>query len=446
MRYIKHILKNGLTIVLVPLKSTNIITAGFFVKVGSKNEDEQTSGMAHFLEHMMFKGTKNRPMDEIFRQLDMIGAEYNATTTAENTYYYMYGNSDDTKKILDVVLDIYINPTFEPKAINKEKKVIVEEMRMRADQPYMKLYKALHEKIFAGTPLAREIIGTEDTVTNFKRKDFVDFRTKTYRPDATIFVVTGNINPASIYKMIERALKPLENPPEDDVGSDKSDEQTGSADAPDAPPAPKEIIHNNMIGQNKPFVWVDSDTSVSQTYMLMAFPMYDLYEKNNCAIDLIAHILTSGMSSRLFDALRTKKGITYTSVSYPFVYSEGGVFVIKATMHPEELEAGIKTILAELRKFKSAPVEKAELKKAKNIAVNETLFSLIRPIDYLTYFGLNFLENREFKPDIEGNLKSTRNVKATKIEELAKQIFRQSKLNIFLYGNIPEISFKFIKL
>jgi zinc protease len=438
MKYIKHILKNGLMIVLVPLKSTNIITAGFFVKVGSKNEDDDTSGMAHFLEHMMFKGTKNRPMDEIFRQLDMIGAEYNATTTMETTYYYMYGNSDDTKKILDIVLDIYVNPTFKPKAIDKEKKVIVEEMRMRADMPYMKLYKALHAKIFAGTSFAREIIGREDTVTNFKRKDFVDFRTKTYRPDATVFVVTGNFNPALIYKMIARALKPLSNPP-DDENSDS--EQSGSADLPQTP---KEIIHSNMLSQTKPFIYLDRNPAVSQIYMLMAYPIYNMYEKYNHEIDLISNILTSGMSSRLFDALRTKKGITYSSTSYPFVYSDGGVFIIRATMHPDELKNGIQTILSVLDKFKSHPVEKDELKKAKNITINETLFSLIRPIDYLTFFGLNFLEDREFKPDIEKSLKETKSVKASTIENLAEKIFVRSKLNLFLYGNLPDITYDFV--
>src|SRR5439155_15146655 len=143
MKYTKKILDNGITIVLAPMKTTNIITAGFFLKVGAINETDQNNGIAHFLEHMMFKGTEHRTSTEIFRQLDVIGAEYNAATTMENTYYYIYGNSDDTKKILDVMLDIYINPVFNTSEINKEKKVIIEEMRMRYDRPTMKLYDVM---------------------------------------------------------------------------------------------------------------------------------------------------------------------------------------------------------------------------------------------------------------------------------------------------------------
>src|ERR1044071_4342678 len=110
MRYIKKILKNGITIILAPMYDTHIITAGFFIKAGSINETDDNNGIAHFLEHMMFKGTESRNSGELFRQLDVIGAEYNAATTMENTYYYVYGNSNDTKKIIDIMLDVYINP------------------------------------------------------------------------------------------------------------------------------------------------------------------------------------------------------------------------------------------------------------------------------------------------------------------------------------------------
>ena len=171
-----------------------------------------------------------------------------------------------------------------------------------------------------------------------------------------------------------------------------------------------------------------------------------MYEKYSKEIDLISHILTSGLSSRLFSALREKKGITYTSSSYPFTYSDGGVFIIKATMHPDGLIAGLKIILAELRKLKQMSINKDELKKVKNITTNEILFSLTRPIDYLTYFGLNFLEDPEFEPDIEASIAKIRKVKADAIQKIAKEIFVKSKLNIFLYGNITETNFNFVKL
>ena len=443
MKFIKKILDNGITIILVPMKSTNIITTGFFIKIGSTNETDETSGIAHYLEHLMFRGTANRPENEIFRQLDMIGAEYNATTTMENTYYYLYGNSADTKKILDITLDIYVNPSLDTKAINKERKVIIEEMRMRSDMPYMKLYAAMHAKMFASTPLEREIIGTEENILGFKRQDFVKFRTENYRPDNTVFVVTGNFNPGIIYKMIHKALKSLKNPLDTESGTET---ESGAETSMDLPKTNKEIIHANMAKQTKPFVYLKQNNLIKQAYVLIAFPLFSMYEKYYREIDLLSHILTSGLSSRLFMALRTKKGITYTSTSHPFIYTEAGVFMIKATMHPDEFIIGLKIILSELRKLKRNPVDKAELKKVKNIMTNETLFALTKPIDYLTYFGLNFLENREFKPDVEYGIAKLRKVKAIDIQKIAEEIFVRSKLNIYLYGNITETDFDFIKL
>ena len=222
MKYIKKILKNGITIVLVPMKNTNIVTAGFFIKAGSIDETSENNGIAHFLEHMMFKGTTSRTSTELFRQLDIIGAEYNAATTMENTYYYVYGNSNDIKKIVDIMLDIYINPTFKTNEINKEKKVIIEEMRMRYDRPMMKLYSLMHSKLFESTPLARDIIGTADNIYSFKRRDFSEFRQEFYQPESTVIVVTGDFNPTLVYKWIEKSVRSLQNNSDSESDSDSN--------------------------------------------------------------------------------------------------------------------------------------------------------------------------------------------------------------------------------
>ena len=172
MKVIQKILDNGLNIILIPQENTKLITMGFFVNAGSRNENENNSGVAHFLEHMMFKGTTNRTSTQMFTELDTMGAVYNAATGDQYTFYYIYGNSSDTKKMLDILLDIYINPKFEDKEINKEKKVIIEEMRMRYDASLMKLYSVLHKKFFKDTSLEREVIGTFETVMDSQKKRF----------------------------------------------------------------------------------------------------------------------------------------------------------------------------------------------------------------------------------------------------------------------------------
>lgn len=439
MKYKKKILTNGLTIILAPMKNSDIISVGFFVKVGAANENAETNGIAHFLEHLTFKGTKSRPGDKIFRELDMLGVEYNAATSMETTHYYMHGNSSDTKKILDIALDMYINPVFNSASIEKERKVIIEEMRMRYDMPYMQLHMALHQKMFKNTPYARPIIGSEKTIMSFKKKDFVEFRESTYMPQNTIFVVCGNFNTKNIYDMIYKPLSELNS----DIVSESDSESDSDIESDDKI---KEQILSNMNLQTDPFIHLKYNASIKQAYVMLAFPLFDLYDKYSKEIDLMGHILTSGSTSRLFDSLRLKKGITYSSIAFPYIYSKGGFFMIKSTMHPNEFITGLKIILRELKKLKNEDVSKEELTKAKNISINESLFSLSRPTDFLTYFGMSFLEDRHAQPNLKQIGTGIKKVKASKIKDIANMIFLKSKLNLYLYGNIKHDDFSFIKL
>lgn len=430
MKYHKKILNNGMTLIFVPIKYSKIVSMGFFVKAGSRNETEENNGIAHFLEHMMFKGTQKRTTNDLYYQLDQLGTLYNAATAAQHTYYYIYGNVDDTKKILDIILDIYLNAIFETKEINNEKKIILEEMRIRYDSPYMKLFRILHTKLFAGTSLARSVIGTEENIENFKKNDLTNFRKKLYRPDNTIFVITGNFNYQVIYRMISKILGNLENP-DNEIPNYKHE---------------KEIIMKTMMKQKEPYVYIKKNNMMQQAYIIMAFPMYDLYKTKNREIDMLSLLLTSGSSSRLIDILREKKGIVYNMDSYPIVYSDASVFIIQMSIQPDKLIDGLKILFRELRKIKRNLILKEEMKKIYNITKNESIYALSKPIDYLVYFGLNFLYDRYFQADFEGDLKKLKKIKRTSIREIAKKIFVRNKINLFIYGNIKQRNYDFIDL
>lgn len=430
MKYIKKTLDNGMHVILVPIKRTKIITIGFFIGAGSRNENEDNSGIAHFLEHMMFKGTKNRTAETLFKELDTLGAIYNATTTTHHTYYYIYGNSDDIKHLLDIILDIYINAHFETKEINLERKVIIEEMRMRSDTPLMKLYSIMHKKIFNGTSLARDIIGTTDTVMSFKRSDFIDFRKTCYRPNNTVFVISGNFSPDPIFKIVNRALEPLVNP--------KNKEPTYFSE--------KKIIFKNMDDQKEPYVYVKKNNFMQQVYVILAFPMYNTYKNNNQEIDLITLLLSWGFSSRLNKSLREKNGISYMSAAYPIVYSDAGIFAIQTIVNPSELMMAVKIILHELKLLKTELISKDEMKKIVNVSKNEVIYSLIKPMDILTYFGINFLFDDKFKPNINTQIEDLKFVKRHHIRDVASQIFVYDKINLFIYGNVSQQDYKFLDL
>lgn len=443
MRYTKKHLDNGIDIMMLPMLNTKIICAGFFIKAGSRNEIDENNGIAHFLEHMMFKGTNNRTAEILFDELDTLGAVYNAATTTQYTYYYVYGNSDDTKKILDIILDIYLNTQFITKEIDKERKVIIEEMRMRSDSPLMKLYSMMHKKIFTGTSLARDIIGTVDSIKNFTRKDFIAFRSALYTPENTVFAITGNFSPKPIFNLIKKFLQFNPKPVKSIYRKSRSvDGPNASIDYGVETP----IIMANMQNQSEPYVYIKKNALLQQVYVLLAFPMYDLYKDNYREIDLLSQLLSAGFSSRLNKALREKNGITYASASYPLAYFDCGLFIIQMIVNPTELNNALKILLKELKKTKEELMSPEELKKIINVTKNETIFSLVRPIDVLLYAGLNLLIDRKFVPNIEKEVETIKKIKRNQIKQIAKQIFVHNKINLFMYGNIGETNYDFLDL
>jgi len=422
-------------VALVPMKRAEIVTVGFFIKAGSRNENEHNNGIAHFLEHMMFGGTTKRPHEKLFQLLDGMGSEYNAVTTTEHTYYYVNGVASDLKKIVDVVLDIYINPVFNPTRIKKESKVIIEEMRLREDSPHTRLYYQMHEKVFADTSLCKRIIGTEESVLNLRQSDFIQFRKELYIPKNTVFVISGDFTPDQISPLLDRTFNTLNNPARNSVDAFP---QTFLDEKP--------RILKSMHSQKKPYVHIDRNDSVSQAYVLLFFPLYNLYKTNEQEINMISNILSSGFSSRLFTALRINNGMTYSIGSYPIVYNDAGLFVIEMAIHPDELKKGIKTTLKELKKLRTSEIDLDEYKKVGTIIKNESIFSSSQPVDWFTYYGLNFLYNRNFDPNLKGNSQISRKVNRKDITQVAQQIFDKKKINLFLFGNIPDEDFDFMKL
>ncbi len=422
MKYIKKNLNNGLTIIYVPMTKTNVISMGFFVRVGSRYETDANAGIAHFLEHMMFKGTKNRTSKELLNEMDLHGLVYNAATTTQSTYYYAYGNFNDTKKILDIMLDIFINPEFNHREIEKEKKIVIDEMNSRFDSPFIKLFFIMHQKIFKNTSLERDIIGTKDSILSLKKSDLVNFRNSFYVPKNTVFVMVGNFNPVIIDKIVSRNLSQLVNDKTEDV--DVSHE--------------KEIVIKNMNQQSEPFIFLKKNYKVRQTYVLLVFPLYDLYTKHPIEIDLISKLLSGGLSSKLITALREENGITYHLDTYPLTYNDVGVFVIQLTLSPVELITSLKIIFAELRKLKNQEITNDDLTKIKNISKNEELFDIINPKDIMTHIGLNFLSNPNFNPSLKNDFKDLDTITKKHILQTAKKIFVKDKINIFIYGNIED--------
>jgi predicted Zn-dependent peptidase len=251
-----------------------------------------------------------------------------------------------------------------------------------------------------------------------------------YKPENTIFVVTGNFSPEPIYKIVEKTLGPLEN----------------SSDSAITYFNEKPIIFKNIGEQKEPYVYIKKNTHYQQVYVIFAFPIYDLYSYQSNEIDLLTQLLSAGFSSRLNKALRENKGITYVSTAYPIVYSDCGLFLVEMVLNPSELIKGLKIVLKELKKIKNEPMTSQEMIKIINVTKNETIYTLVKPIDMLTYFGINFLLSRDFKPNIEKDFNDLKKVTRSQVQKVAKEIFVWEKINLFMYGNIEETDFNFLNL
>lgn len=423
MKYIKKILDNGLTVIMLPDKKSKFVSTGFFVNVGSRNEPDNMHGIAHFLEHMVFKGTTERKASEIFLQLDKQGINYNAATAHQYTYYYLSGLSHNIKSLLDIMLDLFVNPSLPKNEIDKERKVIIEEMRMSGDSPNSKLFKLMHEKLFSETSLQHSIIGTESSINSIGKKDFNEFRKNLYMPNKTVFCIEGNFNHDLIFKTIEKILGPIEN-------NKTAEKFTYESDA--------NIISARFNSQSHPVIHTKIDNNLDQAYVMIVYPLIEsnMYKQHAIEIDMLSHLLTNGFSSRLGKKLREEHGLTYNIDAGPMIYNDAGTFNISMVIHPDQLIFGIKLILKELKKLTKEEITTDELTKLKNIMQNEYTISNLQGLDKLKYFGLNFVADRNFKPDEETDIQKIKQIKKSQIKNISAKIFQKNKLNLFIYGNI----------
>ncbi|AVL94653.1 putative Zn-dependent peptidase [Moumouvirus australiensis] len=424
MNFHEKNLANGMKLIFIPNTKLPVVSMGFFIKAGSRNEIKDNNGVAHFVEHMLFKSTKNRTGNELYNQLDTLGATYNAGTTSDYTFFYFSGNSTDTSTLIEILLDIYLNPLFLESDIFLERKVIIEEMRVLSDSPTVMLQSQLHKKIFKNTSLEREIIGTSDTINNITSSDLKSFYKCMYQPENTVFIIVGNLNIPIISNKIENTLGKISNI------------NYQSADCVKNYFYEKSIIINNMEKQFKPYYYIKNIPDLKQIYIFIAFPLYDLYDEYDLEIDFISLILSGGSSSKLVKKLREDNGITYTIKSWPIIYEDSGVFVIQLVINPLQLKKTFQIVSKILKNMKTNVVNDNELKKIINLSKNELIYSLIQPLDILVYFGSNYISNKDYKFNLQEIYNNYQNVTPNDILYVCQKIFNRDKLNLLMCGNI----------
>jgi len=335
----KDIFENGLKIVTEKITTSNSLSIGFWVESGSANEKENEAGYAHFVEHMLFKGTKKRTAQQIAQEVDKVGAYLNATTTREYTGYFINIRKDRIDLALDILTDIIENSVFAEKQIKREKLVVLEEIKMYEDSPDEIVHDHLFRAMFGSHPLGRPILGTKKSIKKIKRENLINFYKRFYRPDKIIISAAGNVDHNYILEYLKknRFLHSAEK-------VDFSDIQAQNKLQPQDYIIPRDL---------------------AQVHFCLGFPGLSANHPLRHSLYVLNTIFGSSMSSRLFQNLREKLGLCYSIYSFYSAFKSLGIFGIYAGTSLNTFEKAISQIIKEIKKIKKYGFTKNEIEDAK---------------------------------------------------------------------------------
>jgi len=407
--YQRETLANGVRLLAAPMPQVQSVACFIMLAAGSRYETPETSGIAHFAEHMFFKGTERRPTaQQIGLELDGIGAEFNAFTGKEYTGYYVKCAAEHRQHSFDVLVDMLRHSRFDPEEIEREKGVIVEEMNMYFDTPRDYISGVYHQLVYGDSGLGWDIIGRKETVRDATRETFLDYVQRWYRAPRMVVGVAGNF-PESVRGELEALLSEV------DAGD------------PGRPPPSEPAVDGPG-----PHVKVHSKES-DQAHICIGVPSYPLDHPDRYALQIVGTVLGTGMSSRLFTEVRERRGLAYYVFAANQSYTDTGTLYSQAGVDINRIDEAIETIARELRKIAVEPVPDDELEKAKNVAKGRFVLQTESPHG-LIMFGLRreVLEGRATEP--EEVLAGIDAVTVDDVQRVAADVIGDNGLSLALIG------------
>ncbi len=402
----RHTLDNGLRVLTANLDHAQSVTCMVMLAAGSRYETPDTNGIAHFSEHMFFKGTERRPSArDIAGEIDAIGGEFNAFTGKEYTAYYVKCAAEHRNIALDVIVDMLRNSRFGAEEIEREKGVIIEEMNMYFDTPRDYIGGVYESLLYGDQPLGWDIIGRKETVRGATRDTFMSYLDRWYKPPRMVLGVAGRIGD----DVLERAQELLGDLPGAEMGE----------------PEPAR-------GYESERVRVFTKQS-DQAHLILGVPSYPLEHPDRYALQMVATVLGGGMSSRLFTEVRERRGLAYYVFGINHSYLDAGSLYSQAGVDINRIDEAVTTIASELRKIAAEPVPADELEKARNFTKGRFVLQLESP-QGLIMFGLRkeVLERRA--PDPEEVLAGVDAVTAEDVQRVAQDVIADERLRLALIG------------
>ncbi len=406
--YKKTVLKNGLRVIIAPMEGTKTATVLVMVGTGGKYETRETSGISHFLEHLFFKGTKKRPARQIVAEdLEKIGSDYNAFTSKEYTGFYAKTAAFQTDKTMDIISDILLRPLFPVKEIEKERGVILEEIKMIKDDPPRYIGDVFEILLYGDTPAGWDFGGTPESVKKITRAQILNYFRSQYVAKNIVVCVAGAVDADAVLKKIKKYFG----------GFDGGDFRR------------KETVREAQKSPQVSIYYKKTD----QTHISLGVRAFSMAHADRYALMLLGIILGGGMSSRLNISIVDRRGLAYYVFSGADLYTDSGYFTTQAGISAENLEKTIGLILSEYKKIAANGVSGKELKKVKDYIKGRMVMSMESSSAMASFFAdQEILTGKILTP--EDKFALIDKVTIADIQRVGRDIFKNEKLNLALIG------------
>lgn len=451
MKYNTYTLDNGLRIIHLPSDS-KVVYCGYQINAGTRNEEPGEEGLAHFCEHVTFKGTERRKAWHILNCLESVGGDLNAYTNKEGTVYYSAILKEHIARAVDLLTDIVFHSVYPQAEIDKEVEVICDEIESYNDSPAELIYDEFENIIFKGSPLGHNILGTAEQVRSFKTEDALRFTRKLYRPDNAIFFAYGDIDFKKLVKLIRKALadddsgKLAENAAnsvgklaeeklpqisqitqisgdENSITTEKSVSSVKSVGPENYPSVGKEIAGQTIVMQK----------NTHQAHVMIGIRAYDVNDSRRMPLYLLNNMLGGpGMNAKLNLALREHNGLVYTVESTMVAYGDTGIWSIYFGCDEHDVKRCLRLVRKELDKFMQKPLSEAQLKAAKKQIKGQVGVACDNRENFALDFGKSFL-HYGWEKNVDRLYEQVDEITAEQIQAVAQELFDKDRLTTLIF-------------
>ena len=447
MKYNTHTLDNGLRIIHLPSDS-KVVYCGYQINAGTRDEEPGEEGLAHFCEHVTFKGTERRKAWHILNCLESVGGDLNAYTNKEGTVYYSAILKEHIARAVDLLSDIVFHSVYPQAEIDKEVEVICDEIESYNDSPAELIYDEFENILFKGSPLGHNILGTAEQVRSFKTEDALRFTRKLYRPDNAIFFAYGDIDFKKLVKLIRKALgecpkgrelacsadcKSAETPTEERIAEETPTgetptEEMEAGDANHKVQSSKFNVQSKVAGQT-----IVMQKNTHQAHVMIGTRAYDVNDDRRMPLYLLNNMLGGpGMNAKLNLALREHNGLVYTVESTMVAYGDTGTWSIYFGCDEHDVKRCLRLVRKELDKFMQKPLSDAQLKAAKKQIKGQIGVACDNRENFALDFGKSFL-HYGWEKNVDRLYEQVDAITAAQIQAVAQELFDKDRLTTLIF-------------